>query len=362
MSPVPGFDTFIVDDPISGAAATATDTLHLLSTAGPAEPTVHKRADTGDATLDAQLRAYFALGGRSVIVQGHGDGTTLPEIADAIALLPPGPGQVVAPEVVVQDDLITLTGVWASNKVALLQGASTATDTELETLAAAIIAAVGATNGRGAGLFADYFLFPQVAGTGTDLIPQSLVVAALIARNDRLLKNPNIAAAGKNGRVDAAVGIDDQKTDTRIEALKDAQVNSAKNVNGSLRNYGFRTLADLDVLPHWWDLSGSRTVMAYRAQAAAIDEDFTFETIDGKGKMLTRYQGRLQAAAKDLYDLDALYGDTPEAAYRIDVGDTVNTDEDIAAGEVTAQVYLKTSPFAEHLVTNITRRALTATV
>jgi hypothetical protein len=164
------------------------------------------------------------------------------------------------------------------------------------------------------------------------------------------------------GRIDGALGISDPKDDTRRGALKNAQVNTAKDVWGSIRNYGFRTLADLTTLPHWWDLSGSRTVMAYRAKAAAIDEDFVFGQIDGQGGMLSRYEGRLRAAAKELYDAGALFGATPDEAYRVDVGESVNPNEDLAAGEVKANVFLKTSPFAEHLVTNITRRALTATV
>jgi hypothetical protein len=358
--PVPGFDTFVVDDPNTGVAATATDTLYLLSAspAAPDTPTVKKKPDTGDDALDAQLRAYFALGGTSVYLQSHGDGTTAPTLAAAVDLLPAGPGQVVAPEAVASADLITLAGAWQKGKVALLQPASTATDAQVETLASGVIAGA---DGRGAALFDDWILMPSITG-GTDLIPLSLIVAALAARNDRLFKNPNRAAAGIQGVITGALGINDPKDDTRRGALRDAQVNTAKDVWGSLRNYGYRTLADLDALPHWWDLSGSRTVMAYRAKAAAIDEDFVFGQIDGQGSMLARYEGRLRAAAKDLYDAGALFGTTPDEAYRVDVGESVNPTEELAAGEVKAQVYLKTSPFAEHLVTNITRRALTASV
>lgn len=357
--PVPGFDTFVVDEPSAGVAATATDTLYLLSTAGPATPEAVKRpSDVTDDTLENQLAAYFQIGGRSVYVQGHGDGTTLPTLADALALLPAGPGQVVAPEAVTSADLITLAGAWGRGKVALLQGPSTATDTALEALAGTVRAGADA---RGAALFADYAIFQTPSG-GQQLIPWSLVVAALVARNDRLYKNPNIAAAGVNGAVVGVLGVDDLRDDVRREALRDAQVNSAKDVNGSLRNYGFRTLADLATLPHWWDLSGSRTVMAYRAKAAAIDEEFVFGQVDGQGQMLARYEGRLRAAAKDLYDVGALFGDTPDDAYRVVTDETVNPADVLQTGEVTAQVYLRTSPFAEHLVTNITRRPITAAV
>ena len=38
--PVPGYDTFVLDDPIAGGAATDTAVLYLLSPTGPAAPTV----------------------------------------------------------------------------------------------------------------------------------------------------------------------------------------------------------------------------------------------------------------------------------------------------------------------------------
>lgn len=359
--PTPGYDTYIVDEPTSGASATATDTLYLLSTAGIATPVAKTKADTGDATLDAYLRAFFAVAGRgsSVVVQGIGDGTTLPTPANALALLPPGPGQVVAPESVTSATLIPLLAAWSQNKVLLANGASGLSDAQLATLSAALIAG---GDGRGAALFADYYQFPQVDGTGTDNIPAALIVAALCARNDLRFKNPNVAAAGVNGIVTQALSLTREHTPAEIATLKGGQINAAKKVSGQFRNYGFRTLADLTTKPLWWDLSGSRTVMAYRAMAAAIDEDFVFGQVDGVGTLQGRYQSRLETAAKQLYDAGALYGASPDEAYRVDTSPTVNPVAAIAAGEVTGQVYLKTSPFAEHLVTNITRRAITATV
>jgi hypothetical protein len=353
MSPVPGHDEYIVDDPVSGSSANGTDTLYLLSTSGPATPTVKSQADTEDDTLNGYLRTFFNVAGKgcTVVLQGVGDGTTLPTPVSALALLPEGPGQVVAPEQVTSAQILALIeGAWPQNKVVFANGASNLADSALETLSAALIAG---TDARGAALFGDYWTFPSPAGTGTIQVPAALVVAACCARNDLTQKNPNIAAAGLNGIPAGAIGLNTSRSAAAIETLKTAQVNCAKYVSPTYRNYGFRTLADLTTLPLWWDMSGTRTVMAYRAAAAAINEDFVFAEIDGKGAMLGRYQSRLEDAAKQLQDAGALYG------YSVDIAD-VNSLADLEEGDVVAQVYLQTSPYAEHLTTNITRRDLSA--
>lgn len=356
--PVPGHDIYIVDEALGGDAAAATDTLFLLSTEGPATATVARRADTGNAVLDSQLRAYFRDGGRSVYIAGYDAIVAgLPSLADAIAALPAGPGQVVAPEAVAAADLIALAnGAWTRNKVALLQGPAGATDADLIALADAVIAGA---DGRGAALFADTGIHPGVAAGATETVPWTVTVAALIAKSDRLTRNPNLAAAGKRG-VSQALGVSRLRTPAERTALDAEQVNTANVVNGSLRNYGFRSLANLTTLPHWWDFSGARTIMAYNARVNAEGEDLMFDQIDGEGIFLARYDGLLRSIAKELYDLQALHGRTPDDAYAIDTSATVNAPADLQLGDVVGQVKLKTSPYVNHLETNIVRRPITA--
>lgn len=367
MSPVPGSTVQIVDDPVSGASAQATDTLYLLSPYGPDEAAVYTSANSGNATLDAQLTAYFkdglsgrtVVGGKTAVVQGYGSGYALPELDDALLLLPSGPGQVVAPHVVDEPEMLLVAeGAWAQNKVALLNSAPGLTDSQVSVLAAALIAGGDC---RGAGLWCDYAQHPAAGGT-TVTVPFTVTVAAMIAANDIALKNPGIAAAGVGGISDDVVSVSDLRTDTRRESLWHAQVNTAKVVDGKIRNYGYRTLADLTTLPQWAFFSGSRVVMALCEKAAELDETLVFGQIDGLGKFLGRYEGLLRGACKDLYDIKALFGDTPEDAYSVDVGPNVNPLSNLQAGLVTAQVRLKTSTEAEHIVTNITVRAITQSV
>jgi hypothetical protein len=356
---IPGIDVLVVDQPSAGVGPTDTDTLYLLHTEGPATPTVQRTADTGSDDLDAIIRAYQAEGGRALVTQGYSaSGSALPVLADALDLLPAGPGQVCVPEVTTDSELETVTAVWAQNKVALLNGPANAADGDLATLAASIIASA---DGRGAALFADVAQYPDGKG-GTNSMPWSITVAGLIARNDRDYHNPNLPAAGVNGVSFAADGVVNMRADAARNTLAASQVNTAKDVYGSLRNYGFQTLADLKALPQWWDLSGARTVMAIRARAAAIDEQFVFAPIDGQGQMLGRYQGQLKAICKRYYDLGALYGTKPEDAYDVIVDETVNPPDSLAQGAVTARLRLRVSPYARHVITDIVRRPITAAV
>lgn len=357
--PVPGSDVYIVDDPVGGSAPITTDTLFLLSPDAPDTPTVQRAANTGEAVLDAQLRAYFADGGRSCVIQGYG-ADPRPSLEEAIALLPPDAGQVVAPEAVTSANLITIAdGAWANNKVALLNGPPGAADSALVTLAGLVVAGA---DGRGAGLWADTAQYQGLTPSDVDDVPFTITVAALIAHNDRVTHNPNLAAAGKRGG-SIALGVSaGVRTDASRTTLNLAQVNTAKIVNNGVRNYGFRTLVDLDTLPQWWDLSGSRTVMWFRSRAAQIDESVVFDQIDGQRVLLDRYEGALRSALKELYDLGALYGVTPDAAYTVDTSPSVNPPENIAEGEIAATVRLKVSPYAEHVVTTIVRRPITSSL
>ena len=122
------------------------------------------------------------------------------------------------------------------------------------------------------------------------------------------------------------------------------QVNCAAVVDGLTVNYGFRSLAKLTVIPHWWDLSGSRAIMALRARVASLDEQFVFAQLDGKGQTISRYEAAVKGVCKELYDLGALYGNTPGDAYQVDTGPAVNTTANLQAGTLTAQVRVKVSP------------------
>ena len=355
----PGANVFIIDEPFAGADPTATDTLFLLSTAGSAVPVRYYEANTGDSTLDTYLRTYFGEGGRSVIVQGHGAGgtagTALPDLDDAMALLPAGPGQVVAPEVVAAADIATVAdAAWTQGKVSLFNGGTTDTDGTLGTLVEDVVSASDGGS-RGAILYADIGVYAGVPPVVSVNVPWSITVAGMIAARDILTGNPGDAAAGIDG-VSTADSLLDERTIDRRNSLKNAQVNTAKTVYGQIRNYGIRSMADLETLPMWWNWWGARVVMAYRARCQVVGEDFMFQEIDGAGKLIGRFNDRLSAEAKELKDMGALWD------YRIDTGPTVNTTAGVQDGNLKAKAYLQTSENAEYIEIDLIRRALTASL
>lgn len=253
-----------------------------------------------------------------------------------------GPGQVLAPGRTTDAAYEALADhAEANNRVALLDGADTATVATLTTAAAAI------DDSRRAALFAPWYTAPGVAGGSARTIPPSAVIAGLIARSDAATGNPNLAAAGPNGQGRYVTDVTRTWSDADRETLNEAGVNVGRNIRGAIQNYGFRTLANTSTDEAWVQLSKTRAHMAIIARGEAIAERYVFAQIDGKGLKASEYQGELTGMLLEFYNLGALYGEAPEEAFLVDVGPGVNTPERIADGELRAVLAVRTSPFAE---------------
>jgi hypothetical protein len=84
--------------------------------------------------------------------------------------------------------------------------------------------------------------------------------------------------------------------------------------------------------------------------------------MDGRGKKIAQFGSELSGMLAGFYDVGALYGDTVDAAFQVDVGSSVNTPTTIANGELHAVLKVKMSPFAELVVIEIVRVALTEAI
>jgi hypothetical protein len=269
-----------------------------------------------------------------------------------------GPGQVSIPgnsDPTMYDAL--LAHAEATNRVALLDvppGVSTA--------AALVSIATGLHDSDGArfgALFGPWAVVPGTAGGTSRSVPYSAVEAGIIARNEALGLNPNIAAAGQNGLSIFATDLAAQYTDLEYEQLNDAGVDMARLIYGGVETYGYRTVVDAAVDSLWESFGNSRLHMAICAQADAIAERYVFAQIDGRRKKIAQFGSELAGMLAPFYDAGALYGASPEEAFDVDVGNQVNTDETIAAGELHAVLKVKMSPFAEAVIIEIVRVALT---
>ncbi len=69
-----------------------------------------------------------------------------------------------------------------------------------------------------------------------------------------------------------------------------AGVTVARDINGAIRTYGLRSLADPVTDPDWVQFPGSRLMMAIYAKALAVAEDKQFPEIDGQaGRQISKY-------------------------------------------------------------------------
>jgi hypothetical protein len=193
-------------------------------------------------------------------------------------------------------------------------------------------------------------------GRTTKTLPPSILVMAAIARHDREtyddaigVNNPNDPAAGINGVLREATGLSQAPwTDAERETLNEGGVNVLREVNGEVRIYGYRTMADPVTHPALRDGNNRRIDMAILAKAAAIGEEFVFAQIDARGQKLGELAGAIVGEVMAPYHaVGALFGDTPAEAYSVDVGDLVNPVEQLAEGKVRVLIRAKRSPAAE---------------
>lgn len=285
---------------------------------------------------------------------------------DALALATRdwGPGQVIAPmqtSAEVHGALIDHAA--ALRRVVLLDAEEDATAADLRAAALALRDSVDPQGLRFAALFAPWATLPGVAIGTSRSVPYSAVEAGMIARSDSRGNTPNIPAAGQNGVSRYAVGLSSAPfTATDYEELNDVGVNVARLIRGTVRTYGYRTLANPVSDPRWVELSGTRVVMKVIAEADQVAETYLFSQMDGQGRKLSQFAGDLVAICAEQYEAGALYGSTPQEAFNVDVGPAVNTPETIAARELHAVIELRTSPFAERVVIELVRRSVTESI
>lgn len=270
-----------------------------------------------------------------------------------------GPGQVSIPgasTAAAHEGL--LTHARDRNRRALLDVPDTADEATIEAASKAVrdlgdLARFG-------GFFTRGTLPGLTAGT-TRSVPGSAFAAGAMARVDAA-GNPNVPAAGENGILASAVGVPYSFDDAQREALNDAGVNVIRVVFGQVRIYGFRTVAAKDAAPNHWQLANVRLDMAIAARGAAIAERFVFRPIDGKGHTTSEFAGELSAMLAEFYRLGALYGDTADDAFSVDVGPAVNTPESIADGHLRAVLAIRRSPMGEVVEVEVVKVAVTDAV
>ena len=267
-----------------------------------------------------------------------------------------GPGQVFIADPAlastVDSQSALLAHAAATNRVALLSCVD-GTAAEVEAAAKALNTDANARYGA---LFAPSATVPGVVAGTTRTVPYAAIEAGIIARNDNAY-SPNQPAAGDLGQSVFALDVAGHYSDLEYQSLNTAGASMARLIYGGVRTYGYRSCVDPVVTPQWLMFGWARLNMAITAQAEAIGEHFVFAQLDGNGHTLSEFGGELSAMLLGYYTEGSLYGATPQDAYSVDVGSSVNTPETIANGELHAVISVRMSPDAEWVVIEIVKVA-----
>jgi hypothetical protein len=196
---------------------------------------------------------------------------------------------------------------------------------------------------------------PGVVASAGRNIPASAIIAGLCNRVDQT-GNPGRAAGGRDFPLQYVTGFEYDPNDSDRTSLFAKGVNMFANRWGTLENYGFVTPifqgTPIASTP-FWQLNCARTRMFMVAQAQAIGENYYMRTLDGQGKLAAELQADLNVMCSDLWEADALYGDTKADAYTVNVGSSVNTSTTVANATLNATVEAKLSQYAIKVVINL---------
>jgi hypothetical protein len=300
-----------------------------------AEYGVRTTGATANAVAYDWLDAFFREGGQKAVVQRYGSSPTT-TLAAGIALLSAdlGGGQIAAPYETPGSGTFTALhdAAIATDRFALYDAAvGDDTAAELTTIAGGLPA--NDEYGMFAGQWASIPAPAGVIGGSARQVQGSAITAALIARADAL-GNPNRAAAGRDFPIQYATGFVYLPTDDDRETLLNAGINTFADKYGVLQLYGFQTkLAANDDNP-FWQANAARARMWLVHQAKQVGENYMFRPLDGQGKLQRSLKTDLDAVCLRLYGVDGLYGETPQEAFAVTTGASVNTEGTVAQGEL----------------------------
>jgi hypothetical protein len=286
---------------------------------------------------------------------------------NGLALFDPklGPGQVVivgeSPSQAVTQAIVAHANAY--NRIGLIDVGAT-DDAASEITAHGSTAQTLTDSVENIGIFGSWLNVAGPAGvTGSTgrSVPFSAVIAGLCSLVDQA-GNPNRAAGGRDFPVLYGSGFVYDPNDADRAACFAAGVNMGKDVYGVLENYGFVTPVVRDPATPFWQLNCARGRMWLKAQALAIGENYYMRSIDGEGKLAARLGADLAAVCKDLYDADGLYGATPDEAYNINVGVTVNTEATVANATLKAVAQVKFSQYADAVQVDLVSVPVSGTI
>lgn len=279
---------------------------------------------------------------------------TATHYTDALALftLGLGNGSVAIPGVGTSVHSALINHASANRRIALLSHNETATATDLKTTAAAL-------NSEYAGLFAPWVQISTPIGTKFTS-PEGYVAA--VRNRAHIEAGPWRAPAGQIAVARSVIGLKYEYDRTVGDDLDFNKVSAIRRINNTVRLYGWRSLSS-DV-SNYALLIGRDTLNSLVWASESRLEQYVFQTVDGKGQLLSAINGTLVGILEPIRQAGGLYerfadnGDLIDPGYLVETGSTVNTIENLANNEVKARVSVRVSPSAALISVTIVKVGL----
>lgn len=240
----------------------------------------------------------------------------------------------------------------ANRRIALLSEGENASVSTLKTTAAAL-------NSEFAGLFAPWVQISTPTGTRFTS-PEGYVAA--VRNRAHSEAGPWRAPAGQIAVARSVIGLKADYNRATGDELDTAKVSAIRNINNSVRLYGWRSLSnDTD---NYALLIGRDVLNRIVVESERRLEQFVFQTIDGKGQLLSEISGTITGilepmrAAGGLFERVDANGATIDPGYLVETGSTINTFENLANNTVNARVSVRVSPAAALISVTIVKVGL----
>lgn len=247
-------------------------------------------------------------------------------------------------------------------RVCFLDGADTASASTLITAAKAVIDGSLARS-RFAGLFAPWLIVSGLTTSTVRKVPPSPAVAGVFARNMGEGLSANEPAAGELGRLRSVLAFTQTYTDADRQSMNSNGVNICRDIFGAMKVYGWRTTADPVNDPRWISLNNSILHRQIVAEAGLVGERFIFRQIDGQGHLIGQFGAALSGeVCLPMFFAGSFYGNTPDEAYKVDVGPSVNTIDTISNNELRAVISVRMAPFGEEVNIEVVKYLVTEAI
>ncbi len=201
------------------------------------------------------------------------------------------------------------------------------------------------SDGGYAALYFPWISISNPLASGRILVPPSGHTAGVYANSDN---NFGVFRAPANESIVSALDLETVVTDDEQGPLNELGINVIRAFKGQgIKIWGARTIAPQDVTQ--WRFVNVRRLLIFIEKS--IQEGTRFAVFEPNNLTLWQTLKRLVSAfLRDQWEAGALFGDTPDQAYRVRVDETLNPPETRALGQLIIQVTVVPTTPAEFII------------